>query len=393
MAYGVYSDRGYREHILERNKNTNKTETFTQEDQTFSGRKTFLSGITTSDIEAREVNVTEKLTINGNDITQIINYLPNDVSELNKLTTENFVNSSIGTNTAYFRGTFNSLAELEAYAGEKTNNDYVFVIGTDLNGNTVYNRYKYNSKDEEWVFEYPLNNSSFTSEQWAAINSGITEELVAQIGQGGSIRQIAFDSAHPVNDKYLQFPGDPEPEELYNKNGIQSTWQDISSHFAGLSMRFAGGLAEEFNKQLTVQSKDGNKVTFTAAHGLTLGSLIVNLETHTQYSISAIDSATVVTLNETPVDLQNNTTVLICQNSGLPNLTGAFPCYWSSSHPTFTNSNSFYFFTGANGKIATGLGSSTDNIGFDASRNNKIFGASTEVQMPNATVKLWKRVS
>lgn len=26
MAYGVYSDRGYREHILERNKNTNKKE-------------------------------------------------------------------------------------------------------------------------------------------------------------------------------------------------------------------------------------------------------------------------------------------------------------------------------------------------------------------------------
>ena len=158
-------------------------------------------------------------------------------------------------------------------------------------------------------------------------------------------------------------------------------------------MRFAGGLAEEFNKQLTVQSKNGNKVTFTAAHGLTLGSLIVNLETHTQYSISAIDSATVVTLNETPVDLQNNTTVLICQNSGLPNLTGAFPCYWSSGHPTFTNSNSFYFFSGAKGNIATALGATTDNIGFDASRNNKIFGASTEVQMPNATVKLWKRVS
>ena len=138
MGYTEVNGCGIRQHMLSRNKNTEKTEIFTQEDQTFSGRKTFLSGITTSDIEAREVNVTEKLTINGNDITQIINYLPNDVSELNKLTTENFVNSSIGTNTAYFRGTFNSLAELEAYAGEKTNNDYVFVIGTDLNGNTVY---------------------------------------------------------------------------------------------------------------------------------------------------------------------------------------------------------------------------------------------------------------
>lgn len=69
MGYTEVNGCGIRQHILSRNKNTEKTETFTQEDQTFSGRKTFLSGITTSDIEAREVNVTEKLTINGNDIT------------------------------------------------------------------------------------------------------------------------------------------------------------------------------------------------------------------------------------------------------------------------------------------------------------------------------------
>lgn len=385
MAYGVYSDRGYREHILERNKNTNKTEVFTQEDQTFTGRKTFLSGITTSDIEAQKVNVTEKLTINGNDIIQIINYLPNDVSDLNKLTTENFVNSSIGTNTAYFRGTFNSLAELESYAGVKTNNDYVFVVGTDLNGNTVYNRYKYNSENEEWVFEYALNNSSFTAEQWAAINSGITEELVAQIGLGVGFQQIAFDSAHPVNDKYIQFPGDPEPEELYNKNGIQSTWEDISSHFAGLSMRFAGGLAEEFNKQLTVQSKNGNKVTFTAAHGLTLGSLIVNLETHTQYSISAIDSETVVTLNETPVDLQNNTTVLICQNDQMQG---------HKHKAVYANSDSYTYKDGGIPSWYSPVNLSENYIGSPISDDkNGTPRTGSETRSKNATVRLWKRVA
>lgn len=393
MGYTEVNGCGIRQHILSRNKNTEKTETFTQEDQTFSGRKTFLSGITTSDIEAREVNVTKKLTINGNDISQISNYLPNDVSELNKLTTENFVNSSISTNTAYFRGTFNSLAELEAYAGEKTNNDYVFVVGTDLNGNTVYNRYKYNSEDEEWVFEYPLNNSSFTAEQWAAINSGITEELVAQIGQGGALRQISFDSAHPVNDKYIQFPGDPEPEELYNKNGIQSTWEDISSHFAGLSMRFAGGLAEDFNKQLTVQSKNGNKVTFTAAHGLTLGSLIVNLETHTQYSISAIDSATVVTLNETPVDLQNNTTVLILQAAGLPNIKGNLGSVQMKDNTTQDGALKFIKTRGYNWSNSYNNVWCSGQQKLDASESNPIYGKSDTVQPANATVRLWKRIS
>ena len=72
MAYGVYSDRGYREHILARNKNTNKTEVFTQEEQTFTGRKTFLSGVTTSDLEVQTVEVSESLKIKGKEITGII---------------------------------------------------------------------------------------------------------------------------------------------------------------------------------------------------------------------------------------------------------------------------------------------------------------------------------
>lgn len=84
----------------------------------------------------------------------------------------NFVNSSVATNTANFINTFNSVEELEAYTGTVTNNDYAFVIGTDSDGNTIYNRYKYNGS--AWVFEYTLNNSSFTAAQWATIQSGLT---------------------------------------------------------------------------------------------------------------------------------------------------------------------------------------------------------------------------
>lgn len=184
MAYGVYSDRGYREHILERNKNTNKTEVFTQEDQTFTGRKTFLSGVTTSDLEVRTVEVSESLKVKGKDIAEIIDYLPNDVSKENKLTTKDFVNSSISTNTAHFLGTFNTLEEIESLT-DVTNNDYAFWKTTDTLGNVVFKRYKYSADEQLWKFEYDLNNSSFTAAQWDAINSGITEELVSQIGQGG----------------------------------------------------------------------------------------------------------------------------------------------------------------------------------------------------------------
>ena len=186
MAYGVYSDRGYREHILERNKNTNKTEVFKQEDQTFTGRKTFLSGVTTSDLEVRTVEVSESLKVKGKDITEIIDYLPNDVSKENKLTTKDFVNSSISTNTANFLGTFNTLEEIEALT-DVTNNDYAFWKTIDTLGSVVFKRYKYIDDKQEWKFEYDLNNSSFTAEQWEAINSGITAELVAKIGDGSAI--------------------------------------------------------------------------------------------------------------------------------------------------------------------------------------------------------------
>lgn len=113
------------------------------------------------------------------DISDIEALIPAQASTSNQLADKNFVNSSISTNTANFIGTFNSVAELEAYSGTVTNNDYAFVIGTDSAGNTTYNRYKYNGNTQQWIYEYTLNNSSFTAAQWAAIQSGITAAKVS----------------------------------------------------------------------------------------------------------------------------------------------------------------------------------------------------------------------
>lgn len=116
-------------------------------------------------------------------IADINSKIPNAASSTNQLADKEFVNSSIATNTANFIGTFNSVAELEAYSGTLTNNDYAFVVGTDSVGNTVYDRYKYTdaTTPASWIFEYELNNSSFTAAQWNAINSGATTALVNQI--------------------------------------------------------------------------------------------------------------------------------------------------------------------------------------------------------------------
>ena len=108
-------------------------------------------------------------------LDEIEEKIPAQATAENQLADKDFVNSSIATSTATFRGTYSSLAELEAVTADA--NDYGFVESTDEVGNTLYSRYKYNGT--AWTFEYNLNNSSFTAAQWAAINSGITADMVA----------------------------------------------------------------------------------------------------------------------------------------------------------------------------------------------------------------------
>lgn len=138
---------------------------------------------------AYEVTRTSQLINDSGYITKtvddLVHYYDKEEIEAQEEEMRDFVNSSIGTNTAYYISDdgepFSSLETLEAYSGPLTNNDYAFVVGTDEAGNTTYTRYKYNAEEEEWAEEYVLNNSSFTAEQWAAINSGITSGDVTYI--------------------------------------------------------------------------------------------------------------------------------------------------------------------------------------------------------------------
>lgn len=118
--------------------------------------------------------------------------IPAQASPTNQLADKQFVNSSIATSTANFCGTSAATDEdafvewLEAIE-VANDNDYVFWQTEDGDGNAVFKRYKYvedpSGLGEEalaghWLFEYDLNNSSFTAVQWAAINSGVTSETI-----------------------------------------------------------------------------------------------------------------------------------------------------------------------------------------------------------------------
>ena len=100
--------------------------------------------------------------------------IPATATADNQLADKDFVNSSIATATAEFKGSFTSLDELKATSGNL--NDYAFYLHNASVGNSIVDRYKWTTAG--WLYEYTLNNSSFTAEQWAALNSAITATLV-----------------------------------------------------------------------------------------------------------------------------------------------------------------------------------------------------------------------
>lgn len=105
--------------------------------------------------------------------------------------TKAFVNSSIASNTGSLKGNFDVIndlgltytstnseiaAALLTKTADASTNDYCFV-DTKEDETACIKRFKYSGT--EWLFEYKLNNSSFTETQWAAINSGIIADNVA----------------------------------------------------------------------------------------------------------------------------------------------------------------------------------------------------------------------
>lgn len=133
----------------------------------------YLSGVTGNIQERMDLEEHARIEEDNalaDEVSGIKALIPSDAKPSNQLADKAFVNSSIATNTATFRGTFNSTDDLPTKDIDE--NDYAFVVTTDAAGNTLYNRYKYSNN--RWVFEYTLNNSSFTAQQWAAINSTIT---------------------------------------------------------------------------------------------------------------------------------------------------------------------------------------------------------------------------
>lgn len=184
---------------------TAETERATEAEQTLQGnidieeRDRKAADLTLQgNIDAEELRAKAAEKQNADDIDALEEKVPSGASSSNKLATESYVDDSVATATATFRGTYNLVSDLHLTvdATEQQiatalalaistvdNNDYCFVqVPTSSETPTEIkevDRYKFNGT--AWSFEYKLNNSGFTTAQWAAINSGITSGDVTKL--------------------------------------------------------------------------------------------------------------------------------------------------------------------------------------------------------------------
>lgn len=154
--------------------------------------------------------------------------IPEQASSSNKLADKDFVNSSIATATATYRGSYNLVADLSltisaTHAQIATalataiqtadNNDYCYVQipVADATPTEIASVERYKHNGTAWEYEYTLNNSGYTASQWAALNSGITSGLVTKLSDLPTATELATllagkASAQDLSDKQDKMP-------------------------------------------------------------------------------------------------------------------------------------------------------------------------------------------
>ena len=174
--------------------------------------------------------LSNRITTNLNSINTINSKIPSQASSTNQLADKEFVNSSIANDAATFQGTFESVNDLPTT--NVKNNDYAFIVSVTSEGNPEYKRYKYNGT--QWIEEFTLNNSSFTANQWAAINSGITDTWINDTNEklenitSTTIIEITWSELKAKRDA-----GELTPSQFYRIIDYQCTTTESNTRSAG----------------------------------------------------------------------------------------------------------------------------------------------------------------
>jgi hypothetical protein len=207
-------------------------------------------------------------------IANITALIPSQASAQNQLADKAFVNSSVATATATFRGTYNLVTDLglttaatqqqmaSALASKiitADNNDYAFVqIPTsDITPTEIAKTERYKFNGSVWSFEYELNNSGFSAAEWAAIDSGITSAKVTKLDALPNNAELTTLLNNKANK--ITVVNQSASSVAINPN-VLNVWGAISS----LSITFSAGASDEVNEymfQFTCPSNAGTILT------------------------------------------------------------------------------------------------------------------------------------
>ena len=159
------------------------------------GSKIYVNGVLQSSVNV-DSDIQEQFDQLTEEVEDIKELVPSQASAQNQLADKNFVNSSINAIAAFYitydsqGNPFPTKAALvnatTFYSGGETRvptrNDYCLVLADETHDNASC-RYVYSGEypNGQWDFQFVVNESPFTSDQLAAINSGITSALVQQI--------------------------------------------------------------------------------------------------------------------------------------------------------------------------------------------------------------------
>ena len=167
-----------------------------------------------------ETNTENIATINGK--------IPTQASTANQLADKDYVDNSVNNVSAFYitknaaGDQFATKAELDSatvfYSGGvvrvPTRNDYC-IVASDETHDDARTRYTY--QNGQWEFQYEVNERPFTSEELAAIESGITSDLVNQYS--GHVASIS--NPHKVNKTQVGL-GNVKNVDTTNASNISS---------------------------------------------------------------------------------------------------------------------------------------------------------------------------
>ena len=266
------------------------------------------------------------------DISDII---PAQASSQNKLADKDFVNSSVQTASANFRGNWATKSAIPTdytlypadYAGNRkpTTNDYLVVQADESQDGGTW-RYKYSGDWDTdgvngWFAEYEVNETPLTATQLAALNSGITQQAVQQIA----------DNAAALANRYTKNETDSAIEAHHDSSKQDSLTFDSTPTASSTNPVTSGGVKTAL---------DGKADKVSVASSIPQGGLLPNV----LYNVGTLEGSVTIDL-AAPADSTVLNLYHICFATGTtaPSITwgSAITSWMGGSAPTINASKHY----------------------------------------------------